>query len=74
MSRTYAEELRYEASRSKPYDMRKAKIADHLDRLAQVEAAAFEAYDCLGDADDMRAILARVCESPAIKHQESSDG
>ena len=70
MSRTYAEELRDEAARSNPYDMRKAKIADLLDRFAQVEAAAFEAYDCLGDAEDMRAILARICEPPAITHQE----
>jgi len=62
MSRTYAEELRDEAARSDPYDIRKAKIADLLDRLVYVEGVLFEAYDCLGDAEDMRAILERACK------------
>jgi hypothetical protein len=34
-----------------------------IERLKEVESTMFEAYDCLGDDEDMRAILARVCES-----------
>ena len=64
MRRTYAEELRDMAFKRKPADMFLARVADALDRLARVEDAAFRAHDCLGGEDEIRAILAEVCDPP----------
>lgn len=72
MSRTYAEELRDMAARSKPYNMFFHRVAEALDKLARVEQAAFEAHDCLGGEDELRAILARVCD-PAEKTHDTEE-
>ena len=62
MSKTHAERLRDIAYARKPVDQFLVKCADALDHLARVEHAAFEAHDCLGGEEEMRAILARVCD------------
>ena len=62
MSETYSEALRRRAYERKPADLFLIKCADALDKLARVEQAAFEAHDCLGGEDEMRKILARVCD------------
>lgn len=70
MSKTHAERLREMAVARKPYDAFLGSVADALDKLAQVEIAAFEAYDCLGGEDEMREILARICEPSTLSAKE----
>lgn len=64
MSTTYAEDLRRMAAERKPYDMFLHRVANVLDSLARVEDAAYRAHDCLGGEEQMRAILAEVCDPP----------
>ena len=64
MSSTYAEDLRRMAAERKPYNMFFHRVADVLDSLTRVEDAAFRAHDCLGGEEEMRSILAEVCDPP----------
>ena len=44
-----------------------------LSHIIRLERVIFDAYDCLGDVEDMRAILAEVCD-PHLPQLEETDG
>lgn len=62
MYETHVANLRKMAGRTTPPNDFFLDVANALSRLEKVEAAAFDAYDCLGGEEEMREILAKALD------------